>query len=71
MQNTLENFNFYRLKNNYEFVANNQDLLFNLKNNTLYDYCEVTGEQTPIVKVRNSKELEEVLESLLLCERDI
>ena len=56
----LEDRGFYNDKDNcYEFYFDS--VMFNNKNNTFYEFCEVLGVGEEIVRVKNKKEFETIL----------
>lgn len=59
----LEDRGFCQHKDNcYEFYLD--DVMFNNKNNTFYDFCEVLGVGEEIVRVKNKEEFETILDGI-------
>ena len=63
MLETLEKYGFFKYKDGL-YYDGGWEYMFNPFKNTLYLHCEVAGDLTFLVKVKNKKELEEAFESL-------
>ncbi len=57
---------WFKLYRDNFFVHYSEEVVFNSKNNTLYDFCEVEGIGESIVKVKNLEELKEIIDNVLM-----
>ena len=57
-------FNPYK-NSGYEFVHWSEEIAFNSKDNTVYEFCEVDGIGKSIVKVNNYNELKDLIKNVL------
>lgn len=52
-------------KSEYEFVHWSEEIAFNSKDDTVYEFCEVDGIGKSIVKVKNYDELKDLIKNVL------
>lgn len=53
-------------RNSYELIHWTEEIAFNTKNNTVYEFCEVDGVGKSIVQVNSYTELKDLIENVLM-----